>query len=218
MESTENTINARVARLNSEIIGKKLKTDANSLITREGLLDSLQALYDECSIENVQKSDKNIEFFVRTYKQTMESLKSTRINISDFDIKNCIGRGHFGDVHVVVEKSTKDIYAMKSIRKCDSLDQNKTSFIAERNIMAFNQSPWLTSLQYAFQDKTHLFFVMEFHPGGDLLGLLLKQANTIPESAATFYLAEIVSISKRDMLKQFFFVKKRIHDFIYQWY
>lgn len=189
----EDTIDARVARLNSEILGKKLKTDANNLITREGLFDSLQALYDECSIENIQKSDKNIEFFVKTYKKTMDDLKMTRINLTDFEIRNCIGRGHFGDVHVVVEKHTKDIYAMKSIRKCDSLDQNKTSFIEERNIMAFSNSPWLTTLQYAFQDKTHLFFVMEFHPGGDLLGLLMKQGGTIPESAAVFYLSEIVS-------------------------
>ncbi|XP_045467164.1 citron Rho-interacting kinase-like [Harmonia axyridis] len=188
----EDTIDARVARLNSEILGKKLKTDANNLITREGLFDSLQALYDECSIENIQKSDKNIEFFVKTYKKTMDDLKMTRINLTDFEIRNCIGRGHFGDVHVVVEKHTKDIYAMKSIRKCDSLDQNKTSFIEERNIMAFSNSPWLTSLQYAFQDKTHLFFVMEFHPGGDLLGLLMKQGGTIPESAAVFYLSEIL--------------------------
>ncbi|KAL3270917.1 hypothetical protein HHI36_021424 [Cryptolaemus montrouzieri] len=192
METPGDTITARVARLNSEITGKIARKTSNGLVTREGLLDSLQALYDECSIENLQKLDKNIEYFVHTYKKTMENLKKTRINLSDFEIKNCIGRGHFGDVHVVIEKNTRDIYAMKSIRKCDSLDQKKTSFIAERNIMAFTQSPWLTSLQYAFQDATHLFFVMEFHPGGDLLGLLYKQGGTLPESAATFYLAEII--------------------------
>ncbi|KAK9874247.1 hypothetical protein WA026_002602 [Henosepilachna vigintioctopunctata] len=160
---------------------------------REGLFDSLQALYDECCIEILQKQDKNIQYFVQNHKNTIENLKKSRVNLTDFEVKNCIGRGHFGDVHVVLEKNTKDVYAMKSIRKCDSLDQKRTSFIDERNIMALTQSSWHTSLQYAFQDTTHLFFVMEFQPGGDLLGLLNKQGGTLPESAAIFYLAEIVS-------------------------
>jgi citron Rho-interacting kinase len=44
----------------------------------------------------------------------------------------------------------------------------------ERDIMAKAHSPWLTQLQYAFQDKHRLYLVMEFHPGGDLLSLLSR--------------------------------------------
>jgi citron Rho-interacting kinase len=42
----------------------------------------------------------------------------------------------------------------------------------ERDIMARANSPWLTQLQYAFQDQANLYLVMDFHPGGDLLSLL----------------------------------------------
>ena len=59
--------------------------------------------------------------------------------------------------------------------------------------MAYSGSPWITSLQYAFQDTQNLYLVMEFHPGGDLLTLLGKQENEIlEEKIAKFYLAEIV--------------------------
>lgn len=80
-----------------------------------------------------------------------------------------LGCGHFGQVHVVKEKQTGDVYAMKTIRKFDN-ETKRVSFEEERNIMAFSNSQWLTSLQYAFQDSYNLFFVMDYHPGGDLLG------------------------------------------------
>ena len=46
-----------------------------------------------------------------------------RISIKDFNIKNTIGRGHFGEVQVVREKYTGDVYALKVLRKADTLAQ-----------------------------------------------------------------------------------------------
>lgn len=190
MEPSKESITSRKDRLNSQIVGKIVDDRKLSLINRESLFDALQALFDECGIEAIQKYDKQIVQFYEKYKQTILELKRLRVNITDFEIKDVIGRGHFGEVHVVKEKHNGDIYAMKTLRKCDSLE--KTAFDTERDIMAFAQSPWITFLQYAFQDNTCLYFVMEYHPGGDLLGLLFKQGGTLPESAASFYLAEIV--------------------------
>ncbi|GJQ75197.1 hypothetical protein Trydic_g9799 [Trypoxylus dichotomus] len=149
-------------------------------------------LYDECNTEHLKDSDKNIKQFVEKNRKSINILKQLRVNLSDFDIKNVIGRGHFGEVHVVKEKQTSDIYAMKTIKKYKSLEQKYSSFEEERNIMAFSISPWLTRLQYAFHDSTNLYFVMEYHPGGDLFGLLNRQGGTLPESAASFYIAELV--------------------------
>lgn len=185
MESSKEPISVRVARINSNVIGKTKHN--NKILNREALLDALQALYDECSIENLQKYDANIAKFVQQNKQYMKEIKSLRVNITDFEIKCAIGRGHFGEVHLVKEKQTGDIYAMKSMKK----SEKSTSFEEERHIMAFGSSQWLTSLQYAFQDSTQLFFVMEYHAGGDLLGLLYRQGGTLPESASTFYVAEV---------------------------
>lgn len=115
-----------------------------------------------------------------------------RVNVRDFEIKGVIGRGHFGEVHLVQEKQTGDLYALKTIKKVENILQKNVAFEEERNIMAKTRSVWLTTLKYAFQDESSLFFVMEYHPGGDLLGLLQRQGGTIPESAAIFYLGELL--------------------------
>lgn len=190
MEPSKEPISVRVSKLNTQIVGKCKISD--NILNREGLLDTLQALYDECDSECLRNLDKNISTFVERNKKSILQLKQTRVNISDFDVKNVIGRGHFGEVHMVKEKQTNDVYALKIIKKHQSLEDKNIGFREERNIMAFSESTWITRLQYAFQDNANLYFIMEYHPGGDLLGLLYRQGGTLPESAATFYLAETV--------------------------
>lgn len=56
-------------------------------------------------------------------------LKSTRVNRFDFESKQVIGKGHFGDVELVVEKHTKDIYAMKVLKKDNLLNQRDVIII-----------------------------------------------------------------------------------------
>ena len=65
-------------------------------------------------------------------------------------------------------------------------------FEEEKDIMAFADNPWITKLQYAFQDMENLYLVMDFHQGGDLLGLLSKYDDVLDEDMARFYLAEMV--------------------------
>ena len=65
-------------------------------------------------------------------------------------------------------------------------------FEEEKDIMAFSDNPWITKLQYAFQDMENLYLVMDFHQGGDLLGLLSKYDDMLDEDMARFYLAEMV--------------------------
>ncbi|PNF24300.1 hypothetical protein B7P43_G11905, partial [Cryptotermes secundus] len=82
---------------------------------------------------------------------------------------------------------------MKTLHKADTLSQQAAaSYEEERDIMAHATSPWLTSLQYAFQDMHNLYLVMEFHPGGDLLALLDRFDGYLEEAMARFYLAELV--------------------------
>lgn len=43
----------------------------------------------------------------------------------------------------------------------------------------------------SFQDTNHLYLVMEYMPGGDFLGLLIRE-NILHESVARFYIAEMI--------------------------
>lgn len=192
MEPSQEPISVRINRIDSLLLGKlhTLKCSTH-LLSKEALLDALQLLYDECNADHLKNSDKNIKQFVEKNRKSINVLKQLRVNLADFEIKNVVGRGHFGEVHLVKEKQTGDIYAMKTIKKYKSLEQY-SSFEEERNIMALSVSPWITKLQYAFQDSANLYFVMEYHPGGDLFGLLNRQGGTLPESAASFYIAELV--------------------------
>lgn len=76
----------------------------------------------------------------------MSETKKQRVNINDFEIKDLIGKGFFGEVNLAVENITRDVYAIKKIPKT-SFAQSKE----ERNIMAINRSDWIPKLQYAFQ-------------------------------------------------------------------
>ena len=60
----------------------------------------------------------------------------------------------------------------------------------ERSILASGSSPWLVSLQYAFQDSRYLYLVMQYMPGGDLLSVIEKREELSNEEVR-FYLAEL---------------------------
>lgn len=89
---------------------------------------------------------------------------------------------------MVTDKCSGDVYAMKSIKK--SL-VNNCQVKEERDIMVLGRkSEWITRLQYGFQDRENLYLVMEYLPGGDLLGLMIRNG-AFDEELARFYLAEI---------------------------
>jgi len=45
---------------------------------------------------------------------------------------------------------------------------------AERDILAEADSKWIVRLYFSFQDERHLYFIMEYVPGGDLMQLLIN--------------------------------------------
>ena len=65
---------------------------------------------------------------------TVAELKKLRICYKDFEIIKVIGRGHFGEVQVVCEKHTQDVYAMKVLRKTDTLARQNVSYVVDTSI------------------------------------------------------------------------------------
>ncbi|GAB6029596.1 hypothetical protein CHUAL_005339 [Chamberlinius hualienensis] len=193
-ETAVEPISSRTVRMNQLVMGKPIKASTSqtaNLMSREAILDSLFVLFEECNSDNLKK-DRNVAAFIDKFRAAVFEFKKLRVNLYDFEIKKVIGMGHFGHVQVVRERQTGDVYAMKVLRKSETLAQQNIAFYEEeRDIMAKATSLWITRLQYAFQDKNNIYFVMEFHPGGDLLALLERFDNTFSEDMARFYLAEI---------------------------
>lgn len=62
---------------------------------------------------------------------------------------------------------------------------------AERNVLAEVASDCIVKLYYSFQDDEHLYLIMEYLPGGDIMTLLMRE-ETLTETVARFYIAQSV--------------------------
>jgi serine/threonine protein kinase len=65
------------------------------------------------------------------------------------------------------------------------------SSLAAPNTSSPSVHSWIVRLHYAFQDIDHLYLVLEYMGGGDLLTLLVDR-DTFPESMTKFYISEMV--------------------------
>eukprot|EP01036_Dinobryon_divergens_P024063 gene24063-32478_t len=132
------------------------------------------------------------EDFMKAEDDAKRDMKK-KLVIDDFESLSIIGRGAFGEVRLVrmKERFNKEIYAMKSMLKDAMISKNQVGHIrAERDILTESENPWIVTLYYSFQDTRYLYMVMEYLPGGDLMGLLMKK-DTFTELETMQYVAEI---------------------------
>uniref|UniRef100_A0A8D2H1R8 non-specific serine/threonine protein kinase n=1 Tax=Urocitellus parryii TaxID=9999 RepID=A0A8D2H1R8_UROPR len=104
-------------------------------------------------------------------------LKRAKMNKSMFVKIKTLGIGAFGEVCLACKVDTHALYAMKTLRKKDILNQNQVAHVkAERDILA--------------EADNDLYFVMDYIPGGDMMSLLIRM-EVFPEHLARFYMAEL---------------------------
>ncbi|KAJ1543625.1 hypothetical protein HK405_009194, partial [Cladochytrium tenue] len=113
-------------------------------------------------------------------------------SIEDFEIIKPISRGAFGKVYLVQKRTTKDLFAMKVLKKRDMIRKNMVAHVqAEHKALTLSRNPFVVKLFYAFQSKDHLFLVMEYLIGGDL-SALLANFGRFDEDMTRMYSAEVV--------------------------
>ncbi|KAJ8033656.1 Rho-associated protein kinase 2 [Holothuria leucospilota] len=184
MAGSEKDLQSRYNELGECIRNQK------SHINVDALLDSLEALVQDCDIPAVRRN-KTVETFLRRYKKFVNDAQQQRLSVKDFDLIKVIGRGAFGEVQVVREKLTREVYAMKMLSKFEMIKRSDSAFFwEERDIMAHANSEWIVQLHFAFQDQKYLYMVMDYMPGGDLVNLMSNY--DVPEKWARFYTAEVV--------------------------
>ncbi|CAH1186148.1 unnamed protein product [Phyllotreta striolata] len=182
---------SRLKQLDSFFLGGPLLAKENSFSV-ETLIDILLVLYDECCNSSLRK-EKTVSDFIEYVKPIAATVKALRLTRDDFEIIKVIGRGAFGEVCVVKFKGTEKVYAMKILNKWEMLKRAETAcFKEERDVLVYGDRRWITHLHYAFQDESNLYLVMDYYCGGDLLTLLSKFEDRLPEEMARFYIAEMV--------------------------
>ncbi|KAI3364237.1 hypothetical protein L3Q82_011039 [Scortum barcoo] len=184
MLGAESRLESRLKKLES------LMRSPQSALNLETLLDSVNALAQDLNYPALRKN-KNIEAFLNRYEKAVSQLRELQVKLEDFEKVKLIGRGAYGEVQLVRHKASQKVYAMKQLNKFEMIKRSDSAFFwEERHIMAFSNSPWVIQLCCAFQDNRHLYMVMEFMPGGDLVTLTMNY--DIPEKWARFYTAEVV--------------------------
>ena len=128
--------------------------------------------------------------------QSMNSAKMTgqtgNVSLSSFDVKILLGQGSFGKVFLGVQRSTGKKYAIKAIRKDTLLSKNLVEqATVERDLLIGADHPFLCRVDFVFQTRQRLYFVMPFISGGELDRIFIKQRRLL-ESEVKFYIAQIV--------------------------
>ncbi|XP_075252985.1 uncharacterized protein LOC142344850 isoform X2 [Convolutriloba macropyga] len=135
--------------------------------------------------------------------------------LSDFEFLTLLGKGSFGKVLLAKHKCSDTLVAVKTLKKEMLIQEDGVQCaLVERRVMSMSSScttgnnlsgsgtggsgggstghSFLVSLFSSFQTMDRLYFVMQYLPGGDLMGLLQKQGK-MKEPEVVFYGAEIAT-------------------------
>ncbi|XP_043252876.1 serine/threonine-protein kinase Genghis Khan isoform X3 [Colletes gigas] len=189
-----NGIGGRLRQLEALFIGGPVQGEGRvgHTFSIETLIDILLVLYDECCNSSLRR-EKTVSDFIEFVKPVATCIKSLQLAREDFEIVKVIGRGAFGEVCVVRMRGSDKVFAMKILNKWEMLKRAETAcFREERDVLVYGDRRWITNLHYAFQDDNNLYLVMDYYCGGDLLTLLSKFEDRLPEDMARFYIAEMV--------------------------
>ena len=158
----------------------KTKMDEQYLInTKKFLNENMGELLDEGT---KKKRSGTIFSKHQTIKQ---------VSLEDFQIMKVIGRGSYGKVCLVQYKKTKELYAMKSLKKDVLLDQDQVeSTLVEKKILEKLDYPFLVGMVFCFQTEERIYFIMPFVRGGELFQHL-RNCRFFPEEKVKFYSAII---------------------------
>ncbi|KAI0225009.1 Serine/threonine kinase [Massospora cicadina] len=128
-------------------------------------------------------------------KQKPTSKKGqSQVSIQDFHLISVLGRGNFGKVLLAEELSTRNLYAIKVLKKEFIVENNEVEGTRseKRVFLTANRErhPFLVGLHSCFQSDASIYFVMEYISGGDLMWHIQRQQFT--EARARFYAVEVL--------------------------
>lgn len=118
---------------------------------------------------------------------------ASTVGFQDFQLLTVIGRGTFGKVLKVQQRSTGRVYAMKIMNKATVYKRCMTSYMKEEKsiLTSMKPHPYIVRCYYAFQTDYYLVFIMDYLPGGELYDYLYPKLRLTPD-AACIYAAELV--------------------------
>nr|AAB30032.1 cAMP-dependent protein kinase C subunit [Blastocladiella emersonii, Peptide, 424 aa] [Blastocladiella emersonii] len=115
-----------------------------------------------------------------------------KTTLADLELRQTLGTGSFGRVHLVRLRSTGKYYAMKVLKKAEVVKHKQVEHtLNEKGILEQIDHPFLVALHSSFQDSANLYMVMEYVTGGELF-TYLRRSQRFSNNVAKFYAAEVV--------------------------
>jgi len=126
-----------------------------------------------------------------------------RIGLEDFNFLAVLGKGNFGKVMLAEAKKTRQLYAIKVLKKEFIVENDEVeSTRSEKRVFLIankDRHPFLLNLHSCFQTETRIYFVMEYISGGDLM-LQIQRESFKPRRAQYYdsaFLANLDSMLQR---------------------
>tara|TARA_B100000795_G_C22619015_1_gene368091 strand:- start:38 stop:775 length:738 start_codon:yes stop_codon:yes gene_type:complete len=164
---------------------EQMKIDREAKANRRKELESRMA---EVGLSDAEKTAARGKLRKEESADMREARK--RFSVRDFVSLSVVGKGAFGEVRLVRKKDDGHLLALKAMVKDQMVVKNQVGHVrAERDILGEGDNPWLIKLHYSFQDDHHLYLIMEYMPGGDLMALLMKE-DVLTEAATRIIAAE----------------------------
>ena len=188
---TQNCNPSKETKLKAEIakryLEQRFQNNMEQYVRNTETRSRIQQVAEEHNL-NKEEILKNFSREEDNYKR----IQRTKLTIDRFNFIKLIGRGCVGDVWLVMDKITHEYFAMKVLQKCDIIASSQIACAqSEREILTISQNqPWIVQLIYSFQDADHLYLVLEFVQGGDLMTALINR-NVFPEKTAQFFAGEM---------------------------
>jgi serine/threonine protein kinase len=157
---------------------------------------SLQELWKQ-TMEDALKENDKVETSIKPVKRP--------VSIKEFEIGKELGFGNFSEIYVVTHKKTQEVFSLKRIAKKQAADLAKrqhpnvyNEIQMERRVLLERLPPtsrFIVRMYHAFQDYTHLYYLMDLHVAwGDLWSELKYEKRLVGchRSQARFWLYQLI--------------------------